>query len=454
VAATFLALAFFVLPTRVHERYIFPVVALMPLLAVVQRRWAVALLLLSVGAFINLHAILTLPLYGSANVETLPLGEWFRSGPLIVTSALLQTTVGLWVAWQLRPSLRTSPDGFDREAREPAVAPNTPNTPNTPMAAPAVPLVPPSQPGAHPTYPAPATDDEWRPGPGLADRVVSRLSWGSLRRDRSASLASEPGGRVDRRDLLILIVLVIFTLTIRGFRLDQPVRMYFDEVYHARTATEFLQHWEYGQAHDIYEFTHPHLAKYAMAWGIRLAGGNAVNGTADLGTPVDDAELEQRWSPSGADDERNGDRLYVAGGDGLHIYDLATRQPVDDLPVGVTALAIDQNDHRLFFADAAGALFRLDLTVFDDRRHGREHDGAPSIEAFSSGPGAQVDQLLVTDTSVVAITAGSIATFDTETGLPSRNDSRWLWPMRSSCHGLIGWWWTRGKWSMVRLLRR
>ena len=37
VAATFLAIAFFILPTRVHERYIFPAVALMPLLAVVQR---------------------------------------------------------------------------------------------------------------------------------------------------------------------------------------------------------------------------------------------------------------------------------------------------------------------------------------------------------------------------------------------------------------------------------
>ena len=61
VAVTFLAIAFFILPTRVHERYIFPAIALMPLLAVVQRRWAIALLLLSVGAFINLHGILTLP---------------------------------------------------------------------------------------------------------------------------------------------------------------------------------------------------------------------------------------------------------------------------------------------------------------------------------------------------------------------------------------------------------
>ena len=116
VAAALLAAAFFVLPTRVHERYIFPVVALLPLLAVVARRWALALLLLSAGAFINLHGILTLPLYGTPNVETLAAGEWFRTQPLIVSSAVLQTLVAVWMAWQLRPSLQTSPDAFDRVA--------------------------------------------------------------------------------------------------------------------------------------------------------------------------------------------------------------------------------------------------------------------------------------------------------------------------------------------------
>ena len=48
--------------------------------------------------------------------------------------------------------------------------------------------------------------------------------------------------------------------------------MHFDEVYHARTATEFLQDWRYGLSHDIYEWTHPHLAKYAMAGRARPVG--------------------------------------------------------------------------------------------------------------------------------------------------------------------------------------
>ena len=55
---------------------------------------------------------------------------------------------------------------------------------------------------------------------------------------------------------------------LRTFRLSEPYPMHFDEVYHARTATEFLQDWRYGIPHDIYEYTHPHLAKYAMAAGL------------------------------------------------------------------------------------------------------------------------------------------------------------------------------------------
>ena len=40
------------------------------------------------------------------------------------------------------------------------------------------------------------------------------------------------------------------------------------------------------------------------------------------------------------------------------------------------------------------------------------------LEAFSAGPGAPIEQLLVTDTSLVALSRGSISTFDTETGSP------------------------------------
>ena len=412
VAATLLAASFFLLPTRVHERYIFPVIALMPLLAVVQRRWAVALLLLSAGAFINLHGILTLPLYGSANVETMVAGELFRTQAFITLSALLQSAVGLWVAWQLRPSLLTSPDGFEQEAAlrmEPSIAMHRVGHPVLESI------------GPPPAYPAAA----WAastPGsvavaePSRVDRIVARLSWGSLRRDRSASLAMEPGGRFDRKDVLLLLVLVVVTLLVRGARLDQPARMYFDEVYHARTATEFLQQWEYGEAHDIYEFTHPHLAKYAMAWGIRLAGGNAVTGSRELGVPVVAAELESRWADGHDGGLRNGDRLYVATGEALRVYDLASDELVTELPAAVVVLAVDESTHTLYMADAAGGLDRLDTTSLDALRHAAASAGAPASQPFSAGPGAPVDQLLVTDTSLVAVTRGAIASFDLETG--------------------------------------
>ena len=70
--------------------------------------------------------------------------------------------------------------------------------------------------------------------------------------------------------------------------------MHFDEVYHARTATEFLQDWRYGLSHDIYEWTHPHLAKYAMAAGIVLWGQDDVSATSDLGVPVTASVVEPR----------------------------------------------------------------------------------------------------------------------------------------------------------------
>ena len=71
-----------------------------------------------------------------------------------------------------------------------------------------------------------------------------------------------------------MTLIVIGSFTLRGFNLAQPYDMYFDEVYHARTATEFLQDWRYGIVHSIYEYTHPHMAKYAMALGIEAFGNN------------------------------------------------------------------------------------------------------------------------------------------------------------------------------------
>src|SRR5207253_866849 len=83
-----------------------------------------------------------------------------------------------------------------------------------------------------------------------------------------------------------------------------------------------LQDWRYGISHYIYEYTHPHLAKYAMALGIIAWGDDRVTSTSDLAVAVRDAAIEPRWDDPTMPDHRAGDRLYVATGSGVRVYDL------------------------------------------------------------------------------------------------------------------------------------
>ena len=62
-------------------------------------------------------------------------------------------------------------------------------------------------------------------------------------------------------------------------------RMHFDEVYHARSATEWLADWQEGWTRDTYEWTHPMLAKYLIAAGIVVADPNKVVAETDTGAP-------------------------------------------------------------------------------------------------------------------------------------------------------------------------
>ena len=145
-----------------------------------------------------------------------------------------------------------------------------------------------------------------------------------------------------------MAALLIGVLTLRLFRLSDPYEFHFDEVYHARTAMEFLQGWRYGIPHDIYEFTHPHLAKYAMAEGITYLGDNKVTATAQLGGSVSDVLVEPRWDDPGLPNDRAGDRFYVAGGDEVRVYDLQTRDLIATYHLaGAQALALDSTNHRV-----------------------------------------------------------------------------------------------------------
>jgi dolichyl-phosphate-mannose-protein mannosyltransferase len=69
-----------------------------------------------------------------------------------------------------------------------------------------------------------------------------------------------------RRAVLGLVALVAVSAALRFWRLGEPGRQYFDEIYYARTAREYLL----GQ--PIYEWTHPPLSKLLVALGVRAFG--------------------------------------------------------------------------------------------------------------------------------------------------------------------------------------
>lgn len=103
LVGAFLNLCFFILPTRVHERYLFPTFAFMSLLIAFDRRWLWATACLAIGSLINLHAVLSK--VGTVNVTTLPFGEFARSPAGIALGVTLQTAVFLFIGWSLRPDL-------------------------------------------------------------------------------------------------------------------------------------------------------------------------------------------------------------------------------------------------------------------------------------------------------------------------------------------------------------
>ena len=428
VATTiFLCLCFFVLPTRVHERYLLPVFALVPLLAVTSRSWLVALAALSVGSFINLHAVLTR--YGTDDIKALPLGDFSAGSVSIVLSVALVTGAFLFCGWRLWRGAAREPDGFALAAAEvqgtvdlgpvPAHARSVQR--GAPMtAAPAsgyaaYETAAGPMPTAPDTWPE-ATDTGYVRGPSALDWIIDRITSRPLRRDRSASLRTEPAGRLDRLDLFVALCILLSAVTIRGNRLAEPYDMYFDEVYHARTAMEFLQDWRYGDPHNIYEYTHPHLAKYAMAYGIELFGDHRVTGQSQLGGPVLDAVLEPRWSDSDAGDVRVGDRLYVLTGSQLAVYDLAGRTQVAALPTTASALAIDADAHVLYLASPDGSISLLDTTTLDSLRQTGQTDAALMALPTTAPAAGPVRLTVEGETLVVLDRDSTLQARDIETG--------------------------------------
>ena len=451
VGVTVLAIAFFVLPTRVHERYLFPLIAVGAILAAISVRWRIAYAVLSLTTFLNMYVVLT-TLYprNPGIADWLGIGGGIRAPSGVSLIALTTLAASLWAFAQLRPAAeRTLVDELEASrgdesdpsaTAEPsawttagtsATTATTVTTAMTasgewdrrtartrgataPLTALDLPLAIPGPPEL-PTWTEPRSFAELGPIGWFRDRLERR----PVRADRSRGLHDEPPGRLDKLDLWVLVVLVVAVLGLRMFRLSEPYQMHFDEVYHARTATEFLQSWRYGIDHDIYEWTHPHLAKYAMAGGLIAWGNDRVTAASSLGTPILDVAVEKRFDDATLPNGRAGDRVDVVTGSELRSYDLQTRALVATVALpGAAAVAVDRTAHQLYVGGSDGTIWTFDLASLDALR-GPGSGAVPAQPVRFAAIDGAIRRLYVPDdgSSVVAVTADDqVRTLDTVSG--------------------------------------
>lgn len=218
-AGTLATFAFYFLPTRAHERYLFPAFALMLPLAAVRARLLLPYVALAISFAVSLYYAFTrYPQNDLRSPQLLEDTLFTRNGQIFI--ALLMMALAAYITWRLvRRDATLEPDLV--------------------LARPVAAV------GAEPVTPR-----EWRLP------TILRL-----------------GAPPSRRDILVAFLVALIVLVTRGYRLDEPRDMYFDEVYHARTAMELLAQ------RDPYEWTHPMLAKEIMALGILAFGDDRVVST-------------------------------------------------------------------------------------------------------------------------------------------------------------------------------
>jgi predicted membrane-bound dolichyl-phosphate-mannose-protein mannosyltransferase/Gpi18-like mannosyltransferase len=213
--AVFTGLAFYFLPTRAHERYLFPVFVLALPFAAARSRVFAPYAALAVAFAMSLYFAFTrYEQYVDLRVPEIVEATFFgRAGQIAI--AVVMIAASAYLVWRLARS--------DTRLE---------------------------------------TDSAWElPRATTPERAMWRLPVGL-----------SPGRIPTRRDLTVAMFIALAVLVTRGYRLDWPRDMYFDEVYHARTAFELLAERE------PYEWTHPHLAKEIMALGILAFGDDRVVG--------------------------------------------------------------------------------------------------------------------------------------------------------------------------------
>jgi predicted membrane-bound dolichyl-phosphate-mannose-protein mannosyltransferase/Gpi18-like mannosyltransferase len=278
--AVFAGLAFYFLPTRAHERYLFPVFALALPLAAARGRVLVPYVVLALTFALSLYYAFTrYQQYVDLRVPEIVETTIF-SRPGQIGIALLLMGAAAYLVWRLvRGDARLE------------------------------------------------SDTAW----DLATVARPGRSW-----VLPAGLG--PGRLPTRRDVTVAALVALAVLASRGYRLDWPRDMYFDEVYHARTAFELLAQRE------PYEWTHPHLAKEIMALGILAFGDDRVVG----------GESVPRDGPAAFAVSGDGTRAYVSRDGVVTVWARGGGGPGDRAKLGESAPAIAiQGDHAIVMTPTA-----------------------------------------------------------------------------------------------------
>ncbi|MEO8638682.1 MAG: phospholipid carrier-dependent glycosyltransferase, partial [Chloroflexota bacterium] len=394
VGALVLAVAFFALPTRVHERYLFPALALAAPLVARSWKWAVLYGALTLSFFLNVYWLYTTDFSFAGGdhpmnpgLSRLPMPRDPVLASLVFNDTgiyLLSLMIVIALAWLLTRAAAMAL-GF-REGGVPTPAPIKVASPP----------------------PLPAVVLEGPPAP----RRWRIPAW--LRRDPSH--VEDPPRRLDRLDLLLLVVLVLAAFFFRLWRLEIPRHTHFDEVYHARSATEWLADWQEGWTRDTYEWTHPPLAKYLIAAGIVLADPNKVVGGTDLDAPA----TAMAVAPQRTAQTRPASILFTSSGDDvITAREVLTGKEVASWSVEgpVASLAYDEDGNRLLVGLASGgAVSSYDMTAFLGQLG--ERGPPPGIGQIETGLAA-VNQIVIPASQTVILFAGpnGIVEVERETGV-------------------------------------
>ena len=395
LAALVIAIAFFVLPTRVHERYLFPAIPLAIPLLLAGRWWPWITATLSAFLFINVYWVFTADW---SFVQDRVINRGLNGQPMLrdpVFAALLGDwgiwTLGLVIlvvlVWVLVQAVRHA-FGPERAVTDEEVLDEAP-------------------------APAPAASRRAIGGGELVPRRRGPFGW--LAPNPADAYLREPTRRLDRRDALILLGLVAFALVFRLWRLDVPHVHHFDEIYHGRSAAEFLGSWQEGWDRDVYEWTHPMLAKYLIAGGMVLADPNRVVDAE----PMDAPPGAMAVAPERASVGQDRSVLFTAeNGTAIVASDAETGEELGRWRAGgpVGGLAYDPDHVRLLVGRAdGGTVETYDLSAFLVAPDA----GVPSVDDTIETELEAVIQVVVpnqSDDPVLLRGPTSIATLDRASG--------------------------------------